>query len=121
MSFNFKQSAEKITTISKLMEGRTKAKTREIIDKFPDGITITGFDLVNGAKGQYPVLIFKEDDTKFFNGGLVFTKIVNEWLSAYDGDIAKCNKDLLDFGGVAVKMEIGTTKSGNNITKVTIL
>lgn len=121
MSYNFKKTAQKTTSISPLMEGREKIKTRDIIEKFQDGITVNCFDLVQGSKGEYPVLTFAEDETKFFNGGIIFQKIVKAWLDEYDGQLELCQHDLLESGGVKVRMELGTTKSGNNITKVTIL
>lgn len=120
-NYNFKKSAQKTTSISHLMEGREKIKTKDIIEKYPDGITIDCFDIVQGSKGEYPVLTFSEDNTKFFNGGIVFQKIVKNWLDDYDGQLELCQHDLSESGGVKVQIEMGTTKSGNNITKVKIL
>lgn len=121
MSSNFRKTAQAVTSVSVLADGKDKIKTRDIIDNYPDGVTITAFDVIEGQKGYYPLFNFKEDSSKFFNGGLIFMKIVNAWLDAYDGDIEKCNEDLKAEGGVKVKLELGTTKNGNNITKVKIV
>ena len=40
----FKDKALSATTVSKIMEGRTKISTDELITKYPEGVTILGFD-----------------------------------------------------------------------------
>lgn len=118
---NFKQAAIQQTTLSELMGEREKIDTDGVISHFPEGITIVNFDLIDLSGKTYPILIFKEDDTKFLNGGMVLKKIVDAWLEGYDGDLTACNDDLRACGGVKIRLEKSRTKSGNNITTVKVL
>lgn len=125
MAFNFKESAKKATTVSDLMEGREKIKVSDIIgDSVLKGeVTLTNFDLVNGTDkdGQsitYPIFTYKEDDSKFFNGGYVLNKVVQQWISDFDGDVEKCRAEFVQSGGVAIVMNAGQTKNGHNIVNV---
>lgn len=117
----FKKLAQQATTLSPIMEGRTKIETEDIIKYYPDGITIVAFDFVTVEDKTYPVCAFREDDRKFLNGGTVLMKILSAWVAAYDGDIEECSADLCNEGGVKVKFSAGKTKKGQNITLVEIL
>lgn len=120
-NFSFRESAKRATEISELMNGREKITTKEIIETYPDGVTIVAVDMVTTDEATYPVLLFKEDDSKFYTGGLVLKKIVAEWLENFDMDSDKCSDALAKDGGVMVKLELAETKKKQNLTKVTIL
>lgn len=115
----FSAMAMERTTGSRVTAGRTKVSCEELMRMYPH-VTVVGFDIINGKKGEYPALLIKEDNTVFFFGGTVMMDICNSWLHEYDGDIDKCNEDLAQEG---VKMSFGTTrtKNGNNCTTVTII
>lgn len=121
MSNVFASIAHKATSLSELMEGREKRTVDEIMAAYPDGVTITGFDIVNSALDSYPVIIIAEDDGVYLNGGMILANICEEWAKAYEGDIETASKALKVAGGVKVKFSKSRTKAGNNITLVDIL
>lgn len=118
---NFKSRAAKTTTISALMEGRTKLKTAEIIRDYPQGVTIDGFDIIPGKDGSYPIFTIAEDPGVFFSGGTVLQNIVSDWMEDYGTDIDQANADLKAEGGVKIRLEQSTTRAGRNITRVTVV
>lgn len=117
----FAAIAKKETTLSTVMEDRTKIDTDEIVDTFEDGVTVTEVDLITLDDKTYAIGAFKEDNTKFFNGGKVFTNIVKEWVKQYNGDIGLLNHDLAECGGVKLKFRLAKTKKGNNVTLIDVL
>lgn len=126
MTNKFAEVARMETTLSPLIEGREKQSMEELVQKYPEGITIVAFDFIQCAskKGDmvtFPVLLYKEDETKFFFGGMMLSKICTAWLSDYDDNTMKCSKDLLEAGGVHVKFERTTTNSGNTLYAVKIV
>lgn len=121
MGFNFREAAKEATQLSQLMENREKITTEDIIAKFPDGITITQFDVITTDDATYPVFVFKENPDVFYCGGMILHKIVKQWLNAYNDNIEKCNSELSASGGVQVVLTATKTKKGNNVTSVKIL
>lgn len=126
MSNMFANLARKATTLSPIIEGKTKIPVSDIISNYPDGITLTNFDIIsgtdqNGEATNYPVFTFAEDETKFGFGGTVLKNIVKAWLAAFDGDIESCSKALAANGGVKLKFAQGRTKSGRNVTTIDVI
>lgn len=121
MAFDFRSAAQNATTISKLMENRTRLTIDDVIKNYPQGVTITGFDLVQSDDNPYAVVICAEAPDKFFFGGSILTKIVNEWVKSYDGDIDAASSDLGESGGVRMQFSHGRTKKGNSLTLVKVL
>lgn len=122
----FVESAKKATVLSEIMTGRVKIDTDDIIKKYPDGVTITEFDMVtvtDPKKGAstFPVFAFKEDPESCFFGGAILSKIAVDWARAYGGDIESASEELSKCGGVKVKMFSKKTKAGNNLTAVEII
>lgn len=118
---NFRKQAQAATSISGLMEGKTKIRTAELIKDYPAGVTIIGFDLIPGKDGSYPIFAIAEDPSVFFSGGAVLQNIVADWMADYGTDIDRANEDLRAEGGVKIRLEQGTTKAGRSITRVTVL
>ena len=118
-AFDFKQAAVDATTLSELMTDRQKVSTEDIIKHYPDGVTITAFDFVEGKDGQYPIFLFAESPKSFFSGGVVLAKIANKWLAGFNDDVDACNKALAESGGCKIKLEISRTKNGNSLVKAT--
>lgn len=124
---NFSKIAMRETTLSELMVGREKVTTDDVIKNYPEGVTITQFDIIEMYDEKkkenvaFPVFTIKEDDSVCFFGGCIFTKIVNAWLEQYDGDIAGASLDLQECGGVKVRLSSRKTKAGNNLTSVEII
>lgn len=126
MSNMFANLARKATTLSPIIENKTKIAVGDIISTYPDGITINNFDIVNGTdnNGQptnYPVFTFVEDDTRFGFGGTVLKNIVNSWIAAFDGDVESCTKALTANGGVKLKFAQSRTKAGRNVTTIEVI
>lgn len=122
----FAEIAKKETSLSPVLQGRTKVSVSEIMSKYPDGVTIVGFDLIRtrdkqGEESEYPVLAIEEDSSVCFFGGFVLHRIVKEWVALYSGDVAEASKSLTEAGGVKIKMHERKTKSGNNITTVEVV
>lgn len=122
----FTKLAKKATTLSYIMEGREKIKTADVISLYPDGITITEFDMVttpdnNGVASTYPVLAFSEDDSKFIYGGKAVKDMCTMWLANFDGDVEATSQALKAAGGVKIKMSSQRTKNGNNFTRIDVI
>lgn len=120
--YNFKQTAIESTILSDLMQGREKISTDEVIKKYPDGITITDFDFVNMKNKTFVVLTFKEDETKFLNGGFVLSKVFMEIVEDFDGEVEAAREEYSKSENkIIAVLSAGKTRDGkNNITKVYI-
>lgn len=120
---DFRELAKRQTTLSEVMVDRTKVKTDDLIQKYPDGFTIIAFDYVNSKKSKvpYPVYNIAEDPTVFCNGGTVLDRIFSEFVKQMDGDVAAASNELRRQGGLKVKLGHGTTKAGDELTTVEIL
>lgn len=118
---DFKKAATSATSNSSfIMEGREKIANDLLIATYPDGITITGADLITGDNGQYAVCTFAENDGQYINGGKMLTDIVKEWLDGYTG-AEDMSADLKAAGGVKIKLTKTKTKGGRDFVAVTIL
>lgn len=126
MAFNFRESATSAVVDSYLRNGREKALLDTLAKAYPDGLTVIAGDLTHaidkdGNPKEYCLVVFKEEPTKFVNGGSAFTKIVRGWLAEFDGDVEKMNAELEKSGGVKVKVDSKRLDNGNNYTVVTVL
>lgn len=126
MANMFANIARRATTLSPIIEGKTKISVGDIIATYPDGITVTSFDMVSGTdqSGEtttYPVFVFAEDDTRFGFGGAVFKNICEAWIANFDGDITSCAKALEANGGVKLKFAQARTKAGRNVTTIEVI
>lgn len=110
--------AKKLTSQSELIAKREKMSMDDIIKVYPDGVSINAFDIISTKEGICPAFTFKEDDTKFFFGGLILNDIVNDWLK--DGSIEEINKMLADEP-VVMKFERRKSQAGKNYTAVEVI
>lgn len=125
---DFKKIALDATTMSKIMNGRDKMDTEELIKKYPNGVTIDFIDNVNMQQedGEENVWIFvtEEQPNKFTFAGFVLAKIFNNILDEFEGDYAEMIEtynSALKEDKLRVKLERAKTKSKREITKVTVL
>ena len=119
MAYNFKESAIKETTLSELMTDRTQLTTEDIAGKI---LTVVDFDIIAINGKQYAIVIFKEHPDRYYNGGMVLTKIVLNWIDDFDGDIIAAATALANAGGVQFKFNVGKTKDGKrNLTTVEVV
>lgn len=116
---NLRDVAKQVTTLSVLMEGREKIETGDLIKKYPDGIAVNAVDIIETSEARYCTITFEEDKKKFYNGGLVMTKIADAWLQC--GTLDEVNAELAK-NPVKMKLSEGKTKTGNkNVTIIDIL
>lgn len=126
MGFNFRQVAQENTVLSEVMKGRDKVMMEDICKVYPDGVTVTEFDIIEttndkGVQERYCVCAFAEDEKACFFGGVVLTKICDEWAKGYDGDIKAASDELKAQGGVKMKFTRAKTKQNRDVTTVEIL
>lgn len=127
----FKKAAQDSTVLCQLMSGREKLETDDVVGK---KLTVIAFDfapkfdknggpIIDDSTGEaetYGVLAFKELPDKYYNCGVVFTKVCKAWMSGYT-TAEEASADLEAAGGVEVKFSLSKTKSGNNIVTVDIV
>lgn len=120
---DFRSMAKRQTTLSEVMNDREKITTQEVIEQYPDGITIIAFDYIQSkkSKGKYPVFNFAEDTTVFCNGGTVLDRIFTDFVNAMDGDVAAASNELRRQGGLQVKLSNGKTKAGDDLVMVEVI
>ena len=119
--FNFRDVAEKSTLLSVLQKDRTKISTEELVKKFPDGITVNQFDIATIDNKAFAVVTFAEDNNYYYNGGTILTKMCIAWAQGFGGDTESASVALLKSGGVKLKFTETKTKSGNNVTTITVV
>lgn len=133
MAFNFKEAAQDATQLCKLMNGRTKMDTDEVIKE--SKLTITAFDFApkfdqegnpiadpaTGEQDTFGVVVFDEYPDRYYSVGTVFTKVCKAWAAGFSGDAEAASSALKKEGGVAVHFTLGRTKKGNNLVSVEIL
>ena len=125
---DFKKVASDAVASSPIMAGRTEMKNDAVITGFPNGVTITGFDIIpvtkdDGTTSEMPVYTIAENDKVYCKGGSAHTKIFKAWLDA-SGDGATCESvsaDLKASGGVKVQNKKVPLKAGRTFTSVTIV
>lgn len=114
------QNAQKAQGTMGLMNGREKIATEDLLAKYPNGITITSFDILNGQNGEHMICTFAEDTSRFYNGGKILTDMAKAWVEDYQS-VEEANKDFMTCGGVKVKLSKGRTKKGNTIIEIEVL
>lgn len=119
--FNFRESAMNSTLLSTLQNNREKISTEGLIQRFPDGITVNAFDFATVKDKTFAVVTFAEDDSMYYNGGTVLTKMCLAWAAGFDGDPESASIALGKSGGVKLKFNESKTKDGNNVTTITVV
>lgn len=119
--FNFRESAMNSTLLSVLQNNREKLSTSDLVKQFPDGITVNAFDFATIDDKTFAVVTFAEDETKYYNGGTVLTKMCLAWAAGFDGDPESASIALGKSGGVKLKFTESKTKNGNNVTTITVV
>ncbi len=126
MANMFAELARQATTLSPIIEGKEKISVGDIIANYPNGITVTDFDMVtstdkDGNPDTYPVFVFAEDTSRFGFGGSVFKTICDNWIKHFDGDIETCAKALQAGGGVKMVFGQAKTKAGRSVTTIKVV
>lgn len=123
----FRKIAIETTTLSDLMTERTKKQIDDLIKDYPEGFTITDFDIteLKGEDGVEKVGVFTiaEDESIFCFAGLVLTNMFKSWISLYEGDkeiTREAYADAKDFITVkAYKKKVNN--SNRTVTAITVL
>lgn len=121
IEINLKAVAMDCSSFSELTLNREKIDIDTIMSKYGGIITITGFDIIENSPDRYPVVIFAEDNTKFFFGGLLLLKLFDKLIIESKGTPQEISEYMQKVGGLQVKLEKARTKSGNNLTKFTVM
>lgn len=119
--FDFRKTALESTLLSSLQNDREKISTHDLIQKFPEGITVNAFDFAIIDDKSFAVVTFNEDDDLYYNGGTVLTKMCLAWAAGFDGDPETASVALAKAGGVKLKFTEAKTKNGNNVTTITVV
>lgn len=117
---SLKQIAQETSTLSKLMQGREKMSTEELLDK---DITIIQFDsYVNTESGE---IIYVFATREHLNNFTFAGAILKKYFMAFEEECKKENVDVNDYmvsqGGLKVRLTEGKTKQGRSITNVVLL
>ena len=117
---NFKELAAEAVGGSEVTQNRTKVDLKDVEFKYDGIVTIIGIDrfikkVTDRKTGEieerpFAVVAIAEEPV-YFNGGVMFIKIFERWLAAYENDVHAMNADLQESGGVKIKM---TTTTYNN-------
>jgi hypothetical protein len=119
--FDFRKAAFESTLLSKLQNDREKISTHDLIQRFPDGITVKAFDFATIDGKAFAVVIFNEDDSLYYNGGTILSKMCMAWAAGFGGDPDSASVALSKAGGVKLKFAEEKTKGGNNVTTITVV
>lgn len=114
MSFNFKKIAQQETTISDIMQGRTK------VQKSDGTVHIEDFDIVSNTKGE-AYAICAINDSHFINGGFVLSRVFTAIVEEFEGDKERARYEFRESGGIDVKLTRKKTQAGHDITTVEVL
>lgn len=104
---------------SNLRDGREKMSVDDLIRKYPDGVTIVGFELAKGQDGSYGVYAIGEEK-KYFSGGGDLKKLEEFLTTKFEGDISGINEYLR---GKPLKLRIWKvkTKTRKDYTKAALV
>ena len=122
MAIDFRKIASKELSLSPLMANRDQIQTSDLLGQT---VTVISFDFAHiidkGKEKVFPVLLFAEHPDKYYNGGCLLFKMCEAWAAEFDGDVEAASIALEDSGGVRIKFTATKTKSGNNLTSITVL
>lgn len=80
---------------SELTKDRTKVELDEVIQHYPNGVTITAFEIAksNEFDTEFTICNIKENDKIYFFGGKILTNIFNALIQA-TGSLENANQAL---------------------------
>ena len=112
---------------SRIMSGREKLKTEEVISRFPNGAFINDCELINttndatGEVKPYAVVTFVDEPGRYYACGEALTKmLINLSDDHFDSDFDALALALVS-DPLGVKLSLTRTRKGNNFTAVTVL
>lgn len=117
---NFKAVAKEMTEGSFVLAGRDKVDVNDIINTYPDGVTVTQFDFLTGDDGEFAVCAFAEDNKACFFGGKILTDMCKAWADGY-ATTKDASADLTAEGGVKLRFKRSKTKANRDVTLVEVV
>lgn len=117
---NFKAIAKEHTEGSFVTVGREKVDIDDIINAYPDGVTVMEFDFLTGKNGEFAVCAFKEDEKACFFGGKILTDMCKAWADGYE-TAKDASADLTAEGGVKLRFKRSKTKDNRDVTLVEVV
>lgn len=117
---NFKAIAKEHTEGSFVTVGRKKVDVDDIINAYPDGVTVMEFDFLTGDNGEFAVCAFKEDEKACFFGGKILTDMCKTWAEGYEST-KDASADLTAEGGVKLRFKRSKTKANRDVTLVEVV
>lgn len=124
MANKYEQKANDSLALSSLMTDRTKVSMKDLVDMYPEGIHVNGFEMVTTPNKNkrsfndpdtvtYPVVTFEEDPGKYFFGGALMCKMCQAWIEM-DGSEEAANAGITD-AKPRIKFTKTRTANGNDM------
>lgn len=118
---SYAEVAKKLTKVSDLVIGRTKISSEDLMVKYPDGFTVTRFDITTFDDKPQAIVTIKEDDTVFYNCPSALTKMFTGMVSMIGTSVADISNDIFESGGIKIKLEKTFSKNGKTYLKPIIV
>ena len=121
MAFKDNRNKKEEGTLFNLMEGKEKVDMQKIITDYPDGVHITGCTVLKNRKGEkISAFTFEEIPDGFFFGGVILTKLAEDWIADNGGTSEACSKELAKEKP-CMRLFTKTSASGNRYTDYQIM
>ena len=121
----FKAIASRSLSASVLMENREKVDTSDVVGK---NLTIEDFDIVEYVDGEgknvhYAVVIFAEMPDKYYQGGYVLTRMIDDIVEDFDNLLEEAREQysVASNDRICIRLTESKTKGGKNLTKVEVI
>jgi hypothetical protein len=132
---DFKKLAQKATTLADIMVGKDKLDMEELIDTYPDGVTITDYEYFNlksdgGKEEEVIAFTIAEEEDMFIFGGIIVKNMFKDMYKravkeGYEGTDVDFHNDFVDSVSKGLELKIrfyrDKTKDKKAITKLEIL
>lgn len=109
-----KEYIEKKNRTAKLLKGKTKIETSDVIGK---GITLIGYGFMEDNGKEYAVVTLKEFPNNFLFCGKVLTDEIRKLEEEFGDDL----NDILASGEVRIILNTQSSKNGRKYTSVDFL
>ena len=96
-------------------EGKEKMQLADVVEKYPDGLNLTGIYTGHGKFGEYVAFTCVEIPNTVIFAGRFFLDIVNEWL--LETTLQKINEDF-SANPILFKFEKKRTSNGTEYWEV---
>lgn len=109
------------TTFDSISDGKSQLRTDEVMSMYPNGVTVTHFDIIKTEDKEFSIILFKENQNAFFYGGTVLTKLCKAWCESVGLPPAETSEQLNACGGVKIKLSRAVGKNKLTYVKVDVI